>query len=467
MKRKIILYSTTVLLLLMAAQSAMAQTKGKKPKSFSPKMLVYENLKNNNVLRHFKQRFAQLDTLIKNPIWVKAPVIELGLNKQHHADINKTDSLFWSKTAHEHLALNRHNGLEVTGQVYARPDSYFDSDEDDAKEVSKYKMKVQAELGWNIINSKFYQGKEKRTKIALANELDRLQIKKRQTADIYEKTADELTEQYNFYIGTVIAHKLDNLDIMNEAYQYMLEKDRISNDKMLKVMNDKLEAEYDISILCSDRDITNKPIYRIKPTRVVVDTAALWEHVDKESLDARIVMTKLEIANNESKLNNYLSTTRLTPFARWSTYWQSNDKFSHNGDVGIRFTVPIYNENPRKRKALETQKEIIMNSRSTDVKEIRQSVNILLKKIENLNQAIATEAYHIQQTGKYIDMRRFAYKNQKNGYNYLMRMEEYTGLLESMERMYKLMLNRGLAIINIEKAVSIYNNNNIFNEIEL
>lgn len=133
MKRKIILYSTTVLLLLMAAQSAMAQTKGKKPNSFSPKMLVYENLKNNNVLRHFKQRFAQLDTLIKNPIWVKAPVIELGLNKQHHADINKTDSLFWSKTAHEHLALNRHNGLEVTGQVYARPDSYFDSDEDDAK----------------------------------------------------------------------------------------------------------------------------------------------------------------------------------------------------------------------------------------------------------------------------------------------------------------------------------------------
>lgn len=467
MKRKIILYSTTALLLLMAAQSATAQTKGKKPKSFSPKMLVYENLKNDNVLRHFKQRFAQLDTLINNPIWVKSPVIALGLNNQHHADINKTDSLFWSKTAHEHLALNRHNGLEVTGQVYARPDSYFDSDEDDAKEVSKYKMKVQAELGWNIINSKFYQGKEKRTKIALANELDRLQIKKRQTADIYEKAADELTEQYNFYIGTVIAHRLDNLDIMNEAYQYMLEKDRISNDKMLKVMNDKLEAEYDISILCSDRDITNKPIYRIKPTRVVVDTAALWEHVDKESLDARIVMTKLEIANNESKLNNYLSTTRLTPFARWSTYWQSNDKFSHNGDVGIRFTVPIYNENPRKRKALETQKEIIMNSRSTDVKEIRQSVNILLKKIENLNQAIATEAYHIQQTGKYIDMRRFAYKNQKNGYNYLMRMEEYTGLLESMERMYKLMLNRGLAIINIEKAVSIYNNNNIFNEIEL
>lgn len=254
---------------------------------------------------------------------------------------------------------------------------------------------------------------------------------------------------------------------MNEAYQFMLEKDRISNDKMLKVMNDKLEAEYDISVLCTDRDISNKPIYRIKPTKIVVDTTALWNHLNQESLDARIMMVKEQIADNDSKLTNYLSTTRLTPFARWSSYWQSNNKISNNADVGVRFTIPIWNETPRKRQALETQKEIIRSSRGTDVKEIKQSVGILLKKIDNLNKAIATEAFHIDQTGKYIEMRRFAYQNQKQGYNYLMRMDEYTGLLESMERMYKLMQNRTLAIINIEKAVSIYDNNNIFKEIEL
>lgn len=438
-----------------------------KKKAFSPKMLVYENLKNENVLKHFKNRFAQLDTLLNHPIWVQSPVINLGLNSQHTADIRNTDSLYWSKTAHEQLAIARHNGLEVTGQVYARPDAYFDADNDNEDQVSKYKVKTQAELGWNIINSKFYQGKEKKAKVALANELSRLQSKKRMTADIYEKAAEELTEQYNFYIGTIIAHRLDNLDIMNEAYQYMLEKERISNDKMLKVMNEKLAAEYDISILCSDRDISNKPIYRIRPTRILVDTTALWHHIDEESIDARIVMVKEQIADNDSKLANYLSTTRITPFARWSSYWQSNNKISNNADIGVRFTIPIYNENPRKRKALETEKEIIRSSRSTDVKEIKQSVGILLKRIENLNQAIATEAFHIEQTGKYIDMRRFAYKNQKQGYNYLMRMDEYTGFLESMERMYKLMLNRGLAIINIEKAVSIYDNNTIFREIEL
>ena len=453
----------------IGGRGVMAQNLKQKTlkKAFSPKMLVYENLKNENVLKHFKNRFAQLDTLLNHPIWVKSPVINLGLNSQHTADIRNTDSLYWSKTAHEQLAIARHNGLEVTGQVYARPDAYFDADNDNEDQVSQYKAKTQAELGWNIINSKFYQGKEKKAKVALANELSRLQSKKRMTADIYEKAAEELTEQYNFYIGTIIAHRLDNLDIMNEAYQFMLEKDRISNDKMLKVMNEKLAAEYDISILCSDRDISNKPIYRIKPTRIVVDTTALWRHIDEESIDARIVMVKEQIADNDSKLTNYLSTTRITPFARWSSYWQSNNKISKNADIGVRFTIPIYNENPRKRKALETEKEIIRSSRSTDVKEIKQSVGILLKRIENLNQAIATEAFHIEQTGKYIDMRRFAYKNQKQGYNYLMRMDEYTGFLESMERMYKLMLNRGLAIINIEKAVSIYDNNTIFREIEL
>lgn len=460
----------TTLLMYIGGQSAMAQAQKQQKlnkKSFSPKMLVYENLKNENVLKHFKNRFAQLDTLLNHPIWVQSPVIKLGLNSQHTADIRNTDSLYWAKTAHEQLAIARHHGLEVTGQVYARPDAYFDADNDNEDQVAKYKAKTQAELGWNIINSKFYQGKEKKAKVALANELSRLQSKKRMTADIYEKAAEELTEQYNFYIGTIIAHRLDNLDIMNEAYQYMLEKDRISNDKMLKVMNEKLAAEYDISILCSDRDISNKPIYRIRPTRILVDTTALWHHIDEESIDARIVMVKEQIADNDSKLANYLSTTRITPFARWSSYWQSNNKISNNGDIGVRFTIPIYNENPRKRKALETEKEIIRSSRTTDVKEIKQSVGILLKRIENLNQAIATEAFHIEQTGKYIDMRRFAYKNQKQGYNYLMRMDEYTGFLESMERMYKLMLNRGLAIINIEKAVSIYDNNTIFREIEL
>ena len=467
MKRNSILYSTIVLLATTASTAVMAQTTEGGKKSFSPKMLVYENLQNESVLKHFTERFNQLDTLLANPEEVSTPIIELGLSNRHYADLRTTDSLYWAKTAHEQLALKRHHGLEVTGQVYARPKVYFDTDEDDAQDVSRYKAKIQAEIGWNIINSKFYQGKAKEDKIALANELDRLQQRKRQTSDIYEKAADELTEQYNYYIGATIAHRLANLDIMNEAYQYMLEKDRISNDKMLKVMNDKLEAEYDLSSLCASKDIQGKPIYQMKPTRIEVDTTVLWNYVNSETIDAQILQVKEEIANNKSKLTNYLSTTRLTPFARWSSYLTSSNKISNNADLGIRFTIPLYNESPRLKKALETEKEILRDTRSTELKTIRQEVEILMKRIGNLNQAIGTEAYHISQTGKYVAMRRNAYVNQPNGYNYLMRMEEYTGLLQSMERMYKLMLNRGLAIIQIEKATGIKDGKLIFKEKDL
>lgn len=91
-----------------------------------------------------------------------------------------------------------------------------------------------------------------------------------------------------------------------------------------------------------------------------------------------------------------------------------------------------------------------------------------IKKVDNINRAIATEAFHIEQMNKYVAMRRHAYKNQTDGYNYLARMEEYTGLLESMERLYKLMQNRSLAVIAIQKAAGLGNDTKgIFVETEL
>ncbi len=440
------------LLFTARASLSLAQTAGQ---TFSPKMLVYENLKNEEVLRHFQERFAQLDTLLTHQVTVASPTARLGYVA--HGTAAYTDSLYHAKTAHETLALNRRNGLELTGQVYARPEEALKNvDEED--NVSVYKAKAQAELGWNIINSRFYQGKEKKKKIALANELARLQQKKRHSADSYDKASEQITETYNRYIAITIAHRLHNLDIMNEAYQYMLEKDRISNDKMLKVMNDKMEAEYDLSILCAPKDIENQPIYRMVPTKIEVDTVALWQYVTGESMDARICDVKERIADNDSKLTNYLSTTRLTPFARWSSYWTSNSRMSNNADVGVRFTLPLYDESGRKKKALATEKEIIRNDRTSDVTALKTACGNLIKKINNINRAIATEAFHIKQMDGYVAMRRNAYRNQKAGYNYLARMEEYTGLLESMERLYKLMQNRALTVIALQKAAGLGNN---------
>lgn len=454
---------TTATVMFLAGTYTCHAQKG--DRTFSPKLLVYENLNNNEVLKHFKTRFTQLDELLKNKVTVASPTTTLGFVSQQSLDY--TDSLFKAKTAHEALALKRHTGLEITGQAYGRPDEAL-KNEDEEDNVSIYKVKAQAELGWNIINSKFYKGKDKEEKIFLANELARLQQRKRMTSDIYDKASEKITDEYNRYIGITIAHRLANLDIMNEAYQFMLEKDRISNDKMLKVMNDKMEAEYDLSILCASKDVDNKPIYEITATRIDVDTTALFNYIKKRSMDSRIAMVKEQIADNESKLTNYLSTTRLTPFVRWSTYLTSNNAISNNVDVGVRFTFPLYDESGRKKKALATEKEIIRQSRSTDVETAKMECENLVKKINNINRAIETEAFHIKQMAKYVDIRQIAYQNQKNGYNYIMRMEEYTGYLESMERLYKLMLNRAIAVIGIQKSAGLnYNDKKIFVETQL
>jgi hypothetical protein len=75
MKRKLILYTTAVLLMNIGGRGVMAQNLKQKTlkKAFSPKMLVYENLKNENVLKHFKNRFAQLDTLQEPEAGVQLP----------------------------------------------------------------------------------------------------------------------------------------------------------------------------------------------------------------------------------------------------------------------------------------------------------------------------------------------------------------------------------------------------------
>ena len=82
---------------------------------FSPKMLVYENLDNETVLLHFKQRFTQLDSLLSSAGTVSLPVVRLQALMRHSAS-GLTDSLYAAKTAHEALALKRNTGLEITGQ---------------------------------------------------------------------------------------------------------------------------------------------------------------------------------------------------------------------------------------------------------------------------------------------------------------------------------------------------------------
>ena len=96
-------------------------------------------------------------------------------------------------------------------------------------------------------------------------------------------------------------------------------------------------------------------------------------------------------------------------------------------------------------KAEAKMKEII------DLEHEADAVND--KIIDKLNQSVSVEAIHMSQLKKYVEIRKKAYIQNPNGYNYIVRMQEYNQLLKGVERLCHLMLNRQMALINIEKTI--------------
>lgn len=410
-------------------------------------MLVYDNLKNKEVLKHFNERFDELEHLFGNAKVIKSPYAAARDMSDYNTIL---DSLYKSRNTEDVKSLLQNTGLEVTGQVYGRLDNSFHiSDEDD---VSSYKAKAQAEIGWDFINSKFYQKNAKTNQIFYGNEVDRLQQYKKQNENIFDDRLDKITEIYNYYLAVVMSHRLKNLDILNEASQLMLEQDRIASDETMEVMNEKIDLEYQLSQTYGPENLDKQPLYIMKPTILVVDTLALM-NIANDNMSSKIITANQKVLENRKLLTNYLSTTRLTPFFRVSSYWTSKDRLSNNLDLGVRFTIPLWNQTKPKQQSLDTQSALLELQRTTDNQQLRSICVQQLALINKMNQSVNVEAMHIRQIKKYVAMRKNAYLKNANGYNYISRMEEYNQLLKAMERLCHLMLNRQVALINIEKAL--------------
>ncbi len=416
------------------------------------KMLVYENLQNRDVLKQFEQRFNEMDELLKNTVIVKAPNLTLGADAL--APDATLDSLYTEKGEWETKSFKRRTGLELTGQAYGRLDKATSISHDDDDPYSSYFAKFQAEIGWNFFNSAFYQRKQGIAKIRYANELEHIKASKDKNKAVYEAAENLMTLEYNYYIAIVLYNELKNVDILNQAYQYTLEQDKVSNEKLLENINDKMQLEYTLAQTYDIKDVENEPLYLLNPTIVAVDSVRLFEELDQYNPDLRASYVEENLLDTEKRLTNYGHQMRLSPFLRASTYLRDNASPSTNIDLGVKFTFPLYDESAPKRRALEVEKQIVAEGREALGEQMKAYCRLRLDRINRINKAIRTEAFHIKQLGKFVELRRNAYLNQPNGYNYILRLEEYNEYLKSMERMYKLMLNRTIALLDIQKITN-------------
>ena len=414
---------------------------------YRPKMLVYNNLKNKDVLKHFNERFNELEHLFSTAKVIESPYAAARDMSNYNTVL---DSLYKVRNNQDVKSLLQNNGLEVTGQAYGRLDNSFHISDDD--DVSSYKAKAQVEIGWDLINSKFYQKEAKTKQILYGNDIDRLQQFKKQNENVFDDRQNKIIEIYNYYLAVAMSHRLKNLDILNEASQLMLEQDRVATDQTMDVMNEKIDLEYQLSQTYGAEALDKQPLFTMKPTMLVVDTLALMNLV-KDNMGSKIITANQMMLQNRKQLTTYLSTTKLTPFFRVSSYWTSKDRLSKNLDLGVRFTIPLWNQTKNKQHSIDTQYALLDLQRTTDNEQLRSICLQQLYIIDKMNQSVSVESMHIKQLKKYVEMRKKAYLQNQNGYNYIVRMQEYNQLLKGTERLCHLMLNRQLALINIEKTI--------------
>lgn len=425
-------------------------------------MLVYRNLKSADVLAHFRDRFVWMDSVLHIRSLKQVGTAVRQYNDHAGADSNYYD---WKTTVDLHT-LKLHNGFEITGQVYGRLDNtlggIMNTDEEDANSV--YKAKIQGEFGWDWINSRFFKYRYKQQAIRLDNEIERVQNRLKSYELVYDVATTTVTQQFDSIIAGVMLSRLKNLDVLNEAFQMMLEQDRITSGKMLEVMNDKMQIEFDLSQIFAGRMPASESIALLSPTTITVDTLQLARAVADNNPQSRLTDLQVEKLQNEEHLQSYLGTMRLTPFARWSTYMNSHSRLSHNADVGVRFTIPLWNQTRSKRRSLQIEQAILKATslnRTTDIMtQCRSDVDL----INRLNQSISVEYAHQRELRRYLAMRRNTYRQNEGRYSYIDRLMEYNEYLKSLERMYKQMKQRSITVIGLQKSTGLLDFHNIITE---
>lgn len=426
---------------------------------YRPKMLVYENLKNDSVLRDFRRRFRLMERVVFHPVSYVMPQAPLFGFPCGDA---LSDSLYHVKAGLDMLALERNTGLELTGQVYGRLDrkvtNFLSTDDDDP--VSVYKAKVQAEVGWNWINSKFYHRRYKERDIRLSADIARARQRLDDGRADMDAWADTLEQHWNHVIAGVMLCHVRNLDVLNEAYQMMLEQDRITSSQLLDVMNEKMQLEFQLAqFYAKDSVAPREALVWLKPEAIAIDTVSLRQQVAAANPQNQLNELKIAQLDNSAKLLGYTATMRLTPFARWSTYLTSQRKISNNVDFGVRFTFPLWNATKRQRESIAVQKDILRDENRGYTDNVMTHCRMNIDAVRRLNQAIAVEYRHLTQLKKYLAMRQQTYAKNQGRYSYIDRLLEYNQYLKSMERLYTQMKERSLSLIQIQRLANVPNVN--------
>lgn len=405
------------------------------------------------LFRQFEERFALLDSLIfQYEINIPSEHIHtFKLLSKDSASVQSLDSIMDEKVALQIKAMKAETGLLISGQTYYRLDEGFGINDDDA--LSSYKAKVQAELRWNFLSSSLVNRKSRTRELLIKGELEEIALERERTNKFIEQQKEFFQTEFDSLLSGVLKLRISNLQLLNDAQQYLVSDRSISTDELLKIMDEQAIAVRQFAAI--PKDYSHQPqLANPYGTLIEIDTASMMRHIRSDESSLITAELQMELLQQQMKHTNYWRTLNLSPFIRYSYYARPDMRNSSNVDAGLAFQVPISAETSRKKKALKAEQLQISMEKDFLMEQVCEQTRIILLDIERANKGLAGEVNRISKLKNYMELRKQNYKEHIGEYNFMSRIKEYNHYLKCWENFYTYQHKRDCCIADLQKFLS-------------
>lgn len=403
-----------------------------------------------DILSRFDDRFDLMDSVIFRPSY--NPEFSDMLNSDAFAfeesqRVKAVDAQIETQISE----MKSRTGLELRGQLYARPGNKLSYDPDDP--LVAYNAKAQAEIQWNIFNSSIYKRASKIKEITIQGELDQLGFIKN---DLNEQVLlQKKMLRYRHYgrLLSVINLHYDNINLLLETQLYLLEHGKISGDDLLKLINEQTELERQLISIKADSVISEE----MPPVQMCyishIDTAGIFKSLKENNIELKKLGLRHDLLELQRTNTDYVQTMDILPFVRYSYYNRANVHNTYNLDMGVSFRIPLTSEVSKKRKVLAAKQDVISYEQQILEAETNNGIYLVLHDLEIYNENILGEYNRMKNLKRFLKMRTESYEKVDGEYSRLNRLLEYNAYLQAWERLLEFSYRRDQLLLDLQNYV--------------
>lgn len=421
----------------------------------------YSGMEGKEIIGRFDKAFLSMDSLIFGNQGSNSGIVTggaiTGFDSRETLVISaQLDSVLRENTAAKIHEGNGKTGLQITGQAYYRLAGNGGVD-DVAGETGStagtlYRAKFQAELRWSILQSSLFQ-KEGRRKVAdLEEQIARAGYEK-EKIDINEfMIQNQIDQYYDSLMAGVLTHRVSLLQLLDDAQRYLLGNENISSDELVKVLNDRLEAERKLSEIEKTYPAATS-LAGIQATTVHIDSAALIKHVATSQGDMKILRLRMALLEQKEKNVKWWNDINLAPFLRYAHYFRRVLPDSYNVDAGVTFTIPLNDEFKRKKRTILSDRAILEAEEERLSQRVADKTALVVAEVGRLDRASKSEFRRMNELKEYLRNRTDAYRKGMGEHNRLSRAREYAMYIACLERLIDYQYRRDCLVANLQSLL--------------